>query len=116
MSMFKSFFIAGALAAATAAAASPAHLTDARYLAAARCQVLLGSSALGPVSSQAIDAVMRSEDRVHSIQAYNRAVEARETARNDLRHAGVYGRQELAAERNGACQALVPAQTVAAAR
>jgi len=116
MSMFKALVIAGALATGTAAAASPAHLTDARYLAAARCQVLLSSSALGPVNSQAIDAVMRSEDRIHSTQAYNRATEVRETARNDVRHAGVYARQELAAERNGACQSLMPIQTVAQAR
>ena len=42
------------------------QLTDAQYLSAARCQALMGSSALGKVDTSAIDAALnKASDRSH---------------------------------------------------
>ena len=59
MSMLKVLTVA-ALAVSTAAAAHPV-LSDAQYLAAARCQALMSSPALGKVDTQMIDLVLRTE-------------------------------------------------------
>jgi hypothetical protein len=95
---------AGAAALATAALASGPKLSDAQYLAAAHCQGLYNSHALGSADSSAINALMKSEGAYRSPEVADRADEARSQAMSSASHAGAGTRSELISERDGACQ------------
>ena len=113
--MFKSLMILAPLALSTTALAAPAHYTDSQYIAAARCEALMTSDALGKVDSRGIDAMMKGESRARSPEVQDRADEARADAIRAVRHAGAYGKAQLVAERDGLCRALSGAVMSAAA-
>ena len=116
MQILKGIVIAASLTASTAVFAAPAQLNDAQYLAAARCQGLLTSSALGKQDASAIDAFMASQERGRSPQVVDRADEARTDAARDASHAGPHGKAELISERDGVCQAWTHPDTATASR
>ena len=93
-----------ALASTGAALAAPSHLNDSQYLAAAHCQGLFDSHALGAVDASGINAVMKSEGASRLPEIAARADEARGAARRSADHAGALMKSQLAAERDGACQ------------
>ncbi len=116
MSFFSNLALAATMAvAATAAQAHAAHMTDAQYLAAARCEGLMSSSELGRQDDAALTRTLRSEAASRPAEIVDRADEARESALNAVRHAGVYGRAALASERDGACRAILGEPSVATA-
>ena len=113
MSMLKGFVVIGALVASSTAFAAPAHLSDAQYLAAARCSGLIASPALGKGDTQPIDAVLKSEGRVRMPVITQEADEARQNAMRQAGHAGAQGKAGLIAERDGVCQTFAHAGTMA---
>jgi hypothetical protein len=120
MSMFKAFTIAApaclvAAGLATAALAQPARLSDAQYIAAAKCQALMATPALGRQDTRGIDAYMRAQGAGRSDLAQVLADEARDRAEQSARHAGGFAKAELVAERDGACRALGGGGMMAAA-
>jgi hypothetical protein len=106
MSMLKALIIVAPLALATAAVAGPDKFTDSQYIAAARCQALMSSTALGPVDMHGIDAMMKSEGATRSPDVAQRADDARAQAQRAASHAGAYSKGALIAERDGACHDL----------
>jgi hypothetical protein len=115
MSMLKALIIVAPLVLSTAAIAAPDHLTDAQFIAAARCQALMSSSALGPVDMHAVNAVMKSEGATRSPAVADRADDARAKADRDSRHAGPDTKASLIAERSGPCQDLLARGPMSAA-
>jgi hypothetical protein len=113
--MFKTLIAAAALAATTAAVASPTQMTDAQYLSAVRCQALMSSPALGKGDTAAIDAVVKAQQAGRVEAVYDRAEDVRSDAMRQARHADATGRAALIAERNGACQAWTSAGSSMAA-
>ncbi len=102
--------------AATAVAAAPAdHMTDAQYVAAARCQGLASARRLGPVDTHAFDALMRRQESGRSHIANQFADAAREDAARQASTAGAYSRSQLEAERDGTCQAMLSTTNLAKA-
>jgi hypothetical protein len=114
MSMLKTLVMVAPLALSTAAFAQPSRLSDAQYIAAARCQVLMSSRSLGAQDSQAIDVMMKSEGASRSVFASQRAEDAADSARQAVSHAGAYGKAALIAERDGPCRALTGVATMSA--
>lgn len=106
MSIFKSLLLIAPLALAGAAGAQPTHLTDAQYLAAVRCQVLMSSSNLGREDTRAIDGLVKSEAAVRTGVAYDRGETVREDTAQAARHAGVFAKAALVSERDGFCRAF----------
>ncbi len=108
MSAFKSCLIAASLCTAALAGAASAHpqLTDAQYLAAARCQALMSSSALGKVDSASIDAVLKTQASSRMPAVTDRADEIRIDTQRAASRAGPNGKAALIAERDGACAAM----------
>ncbi len=100
---------------ATAAIAQPARLSDAQYIAAARCEGLMQSTALGRQDTSAVDKVLKAQSGARDYVVFDRADDAREAALQAARHSGVYGKAALVAERDGVCRALVGAPIVASA-
>lgn len=96
--------LAGAAALSTAAFASGPKLSDSQYIAAAHCQGLFDSHALGPVDASAINAMMKSEGAYRSPEVSDRAEEARNAAISKASHSGAAVRSDLISERDGACQ------------
>ena len=103
--MFKTLIVAAALAATTAATASPAQMTDGQYLSAVRCQTLMSSSILGKADTAAIDSIVRTQGGARISAVYDRAEDVHSQAESQIRHADATGRASLVAERNGVCQA-----------
>ena len=105
MSTFKSCLIAASLCTAALAGAASAHpqLTDAQYLAAARCEALMSSSALGKVDSASIDAVLKSQASYRMPAVTDRADQIRQDTLRAASHAGPNGRAAMIAERDGPC-------------
>lgn len=89
------------------AAAAGVRMSDAQYVAAARCQALASAPSLGGASSHAFDALVRDQERGRTEMAYEAAQDAHDKAARQIRMAGPYEKSQLAAERDGACQALV---------
>ena len=115
MSMLKALIIVAPLVLSTAAVAGPDKLTDAQYIAAARCQALMASSALGPVDMHAVDAVMKTEGASRSPAVADQADAARAQADRAVRHAGPDGKATLIAERDGPCRNLLARGPMSAA-
>jgi hypothetical protein len=84
------------------ALAAPTHLTDGQYLAAARCEGLMSSSALGKEDVSSIEAVLKSQSAGPDLA--DRAEDARMTAERQAGHAGPQAKAALVAERDGVCQ------------
>lgn len=104
---------AGAAALTTAAFASGSKLSDSQYLAAAHCQGLFNSKALGSVDASSINAIMKSEGAYRSPEIADRADEVRNQAMSRASHASAGARSELISERDGACQVWAKAGEVA---
>lgn len=114
MSTLKVLLIIAPLAMATAAAAAPDQFTDAQYIAAARCQGLMSSTALGKEDMSQVDAVMKAQSKARSPAVFDRADEARDNAQRAANHAGAYSKAGLIAERDGSCQAILGGGAVSA--
>jgi hypothetical protein len=93
-----------ALASTGAALASPTHLNDSQYIAAAHCQGLFESRSLGSVDASQINSVMKSEGATRSSDVADRADQARMDAKRSADHAGSLMKAQLSSERDGACQ------------
>ncbi len=108
MSAFKSCLIAASLCSAALAGAASAHpqLTDAQYLAAARCQALMSSSVLGKVDTASIDAVLKTQASYRMPAVSDRADEIRQDTLRAASHAGPSAKAALIAERDGPCAAM----------
>jgi hypothetical protein len=109
MSILKTLIVAAGLAAATGALAGPTRLSDSQYLAAARCDGLYTSPALGKVDASAINQVMKSEGSARDAAVLDRADQVRDDAKREARNASPTSRAALVAERDGACQTLASA-------
>ena len=115
MSTLKTLLIIAPLVMATAAAAAaPDHFTDAQYIAAARCQGLMSSAALGREDMSQVDAVMKAQSKARSPDVFDRADEARDNAQRAASHAGAYSKASLIAERDGSCRAILGGGAVSA--
>jgi hypothetical protein len=114
MSIFKAFAIVAPLALSTAALAAPAHMSDAQFIAASRCDGLMSSSALGRQDTHTIEARLKAESSARPSEVFDRADEARENALRDASHAGAYTKSQLIAERDGACRVLSGEATMSA--
>jgi hypothetical protein len=115
MSMLKALIIVAPLVLSTAAIAGPDRLTDSQYIAAARCQALMASSALGHVDMSDVNAVMKTEGGTRSPAVAERADDARAKADRDTRHAGPDTKATLIAERDGPCHSLLTGGPMSAA-
>jgi hypothetical protein len=104
MSILKSLIVAAGVAAAAGAMAGTERLTDSQYLAAARCEGLYNSPALGKVDAAAIDKVMKSESAYRDPAILDRGESVRDAAKHEARSASPTTRTALTAERDGACQ------------
>lgn len=99
------------LSAAGAFASPAAHLDDAQYIAAAHCQGLVDSRALGQSNATAFDAMMKNEGRYRDPSIFDRADEARSEAMRKASRASGFGKAQLVSERDGACMAWTHAAT-----
>ncbi len=107
MSMLKGFVIAATLAASTSVFASaPARISDAQYLAVARCDGLADSKALGASDAAAMDSVYKDQGKGRAPAIAERADDERSAAIRQADHSGPTVRAGLVSERDGACQAL----------
>jgi hypothetical protein len=113
--MLKILIAIAPLALSTAAFAQPTHMSDAQYIAAARCQVLMSSASLGHQDTSEINALMNAQGGSRSNMAADRAQEAAAAAQQAVRHAGAYSKAALIAERDGSCKTLTGVATVSAA-
>jgi len=106
--MLKVITIIAAVAAAGAAVASPARLTDVQFIQAARCEALTASSQLGGGDSSEFKALIKAQRGGRVDYIFSKADEAQRDAARQARHADGYARTRLIAERDGACKALLP--------
>jgi len=108
MSALRSAVTGVALLAATAlgttALASASHLSDSQYIAAAHCQGLFDSHALGAADASGINSLMKSEGAVRTSDVLDRADEARNEAKSSANRAGSLMKTQLVSERDGACE------------
>ncbi|HEY7901644.1 MAG TPA: hypothetical protein VIC25_10725 [Caulobacteraceae bacterium] len=95
--------IFGAATLASTAFASGSQLTDSQYLAAAHCQGLFDAKTLGSADASGIDSLMRSEGAYRAPEIADRAAEARGQALKMASRASVGSRNDLIAQRDGAC-------------
>ena len=115
MSMLKALIIVAPLVLSTAAVAGPDRLSDAQYIAAARCQALMASTALGPVDMQAVNAVMKTEGASRDPAVADRADTVRAQTTRAANHAGPDAKATLIAERDGPCHSLLARSPMSAA-
>ena len=104
--MFKTIIAIAAVAATTAAVASPSQMTDSQYLGAVRCQALMSSPALGKVDTAAISSVVSKQSGGRISAVLDRADDVRAKALRQASRSDASGRASLIAERDGACQAF----------
>lgn len=98
----------------TAFAAQGAHWTDGQYLAAARCEGLMSSAALGKEDDSAVVAAIKAQSGGRVIDIDARADEARTTAERQAAHAGPQQKAALIAERDsGMCASLAAGASTA---
>jgi len=116
MAIVRIALIAGALAtSAVVAQAAPSRLNDVQYIAANRCLALMESKALGPTDDFALKALIKAQGGGRIAAVWDMADQAKEDAASLASRARGDVRTHLIAERDGACQALLPAtQTTAA--
>ena len=106
MSVFGNIMLAAALASTTVAFAATSHLSDSQYIAAARCQGLFDSKALGAANASGINSLIKAEGSSRNPTVFQMADDARSNASRQARNAGAVGRSTLISERDGACQAF----------
>lgn len=105
MSVIKTAMVGAALvAAATAAYAQSLRVNDIHYIAAARCQGLITSSSLGSIDPTGINRFMDLESAGRTPLVFDRASDARNTAKREAATAGADQRATLVSERDGPCQ------------
>ncbi len=106
---FNKALIAVVFAAATlpsaGAFAAASSMTDAQYLALARCDGLASSKALGVADVSTLAGMFKAQGAGRTPAVSDRADEARSDAVRQAGHAGATGKLGLIAERDGACQA-----------
>lgn len=105
MSGLRNLIAAAAVLSAAGAFAAPAHLNDSQYIAAAHCQGLYDSHALGVADAKPFDAMMKAEGGYRSPDVIVRADQARSEALRAADHAGPLIKTQLVGERDGACLA-----------
>ena len=112
----KSILIAIACSSVAIAGAASAHprLSDAQYLAGARCQALMSSASLGKVDTTAIDAVLKVQAASRMPAINDKAAEVREDTSRSAAHAGPTARGALIAERDGSCAEMTHQAMVSA--
>ena len=115
MTNLRALLLIAPLALSTAVMAQPVHLSDAQYIATARCQALMSSANLGRQDTHAIDAMMKSESATRTNGVFDRAEAARDEVAQAARHAGAYTKPQLIAERDGFCRSLTGATMSASA-
>jgi hypothetical protein len=116
MPNFKIILAASSIAVAAAAGAQAASMSDVQYMAAERCEALVGSPALGKGDTHALQALIRQQERGRSAVAIELGQQAHDDAARQARIAGGYEKSKLMAERDGACRAMVSGDTFASAR
>ena len=92
---------------ATTAIAGPTGLSDGQYVAAARCEGLMASKALGKLDTAALEKMLKDEGGRRLPMVQDRADVARDDAARQASHAGEIGRAGLVAERGRQCQAFM---------
>src|SRR5271168_4717986 len=108
--MFRKTIALGACAlclAAAGVATAGARMTDTQYVAAERCEALMSSTNLGATDSQAIDALVKDQERGRTEIAYEAGQQAHDNAALQASKAGPYEKTKLLAERDGACRTLL---------
>ena len=105
MSILKSLIVAAAgVTVAASAMAGTERLTDSQYLAAARCDGLYNSPALGKVDASGMDKVFKTETNYRDPAIVDRGESVRDNAKHEARDGSAASRAALTAERDGACQ------------
>ncbi len=97
-----------------AAAAAPAQLSDAQFIAANRCLGLMSSKSLGTPDAAALKKLIDAQTSGRDGWIYDKADEARQDA---VRQAGRGGEDEharLVAERDGVCRTFLTDTATAA--
>jgi hypothetical protein len=85
----------------TASAEPPTRLSDAAYIAAARCEGLAQGAKL---DDSKVKVLMNQQDRGRLSDVLDRADQARADAVHQARRADGYTKQSVSAELDGACQ------------
>jgi hypothetical protein len=118
MQIIKTALVAAVLAATGLAAqvqAAPQRLTDVQYIAANRCLGLMESKALGPTDNYAMKQLIKVQGTGREAAVWDMADQAHDNALSSANRADNYSKTRLTAERDGACEALLPpTQTTAA--
>src|SRR5437868_400360 len=112
--MLKVLVMAAPLVLSTAAFAQPSRVSDAEFIAAARCQALMASSALGRQDTRGIDQVLDAQSTARQSDVLLLADDARDDAQTAARQGGLHHRAQLAAVRDGVCQAFTGGATMSA--
>ncbi|HWA62642.1 MAG TPA: hypothetical protein VG939_14770 [Caulobacteraceae bacterium] len=105
--MLKALIVTASVAAATAAFAGPQRLSDVQYMQLARCQALIGSTALGAQDTAAVDAAYKSQRISRDPFIYDRAEQIHDDTVRAAKRAGPDQKAHLIAERDGVCRDLV---------
>lgn len=105
MSGLGNLIAAAAVLSAAGALAAPAHLNDSQFIAAAHCQGLYDSHALGAADAKPFDAMMKAEGRYRPPEVIDFAEQARSEAMRAADHAGALAKTQMVSERDGACVA-----------
>jgi hypothetical protein len=116
MQIIKTALVAAAFAATGLAVhAAPQRLTDVQYIAANRCLGLMESKALGPTDDYAMKQLIKTQGVGRVSAVWDMADQAHDNALSAANRADDYSKARLTAERDGACEALLPpTQTTAA--
>lgn len=99
---------------AAGAFAAPPRLDDIQFIQANRCLGLMTSKTLATADAAALKQLIDSQMAGRAPFIYDKADEARETARRQADHGRPDAQAKLAAERDGVCHALLTATTTAA--
>jgi uncharacterized protein YfiM (DUF2279 family) len=109
---FTAFAVVLAAAAASNAAA-PERLSDAQFIAANRCLGLMQSKALATPDGRTLASIIKAQGWSRPAIILDQADEVRDDAQRLGNHPGDEARSRLVRERDGACQAYLPAASVA---
>jgi len=99
--------------AASSAAAAPDRMSDAQFIAANRCLGLMQSKALATPDALTLASLLKAEGGSRLGIVLEQADEARDDAERLASRAGDEARARLVRERDGPCQAYLPAASVA---
>jgi len=114
MRLVTAFAAAAASLSFTVAAAAPAQLSDAQFIAANRCLGLTSAKSLASPDAAALKKLIDSQTSGRDSFIYDKADEARQDALRQANGGGPDAHAKLMAERDGVCHALVSDTTAAA--